>query len=112
MSRIERRAGFFRREIIFNVRFVIGYEVGPAKIPGSYGKVELIATSRAPLWVSLRRIWPDIAPKQPASLLIDAEAERISAAHDVNLRPSFRGAWREEVACRNGISAVRFGVDP
>src|SRR5216117_2826099 len=100
MRRIELRAAL-RRDGIDDGRLVIGlvvrHEVGPAVVPGAARLIDLVVAARSPSNRVYVRVRTDFAPVEETGVFIDRDPIRIAMAHRVDLGPSLRRAFREEI---------------
>src|SRR6266516_4382572 len=108
MRGIELRAAL-RRDGIDDGRLVIGlvvpHEVRPPIVPRAARLTDLIVAARSPSDRVDVRVRTDIAPVEETGVCIYRDPIGVAMAHRVDLGPSLRRAFREEVAIRDRVRA-------
>ena len=111
LEHVIQRARRIPREIIVDVD-PIAPGVGPAVVPRLAHLVHGIEPARPAFLLVAARIGADVAHVNETRQGIDVEAPGVAEAHGVNLRPGLRGSDGEQIALRNGVAALRGGLDP
>src|SRR5438552_2927076 len=93
------------------IRLVVRHEVGPAVVPGPASLIDLVVAARSPSDRVDVRVRTDVAPVEETAVFIDRDPIRVAMAHRVDLGPSLRRAFWEEVSLRDRVRAVRLGMD-
>ena len=99
------------REVDAVIGPVVGHEVGPAKIPGRPGLVDLIVPPGT-AWPLSPRIGPHVAPVQVPGRRVDADPPRIATPHHVNLGTPLAAIRGKEIPLGNFVATVRGRPDP
>src|SRR6266550_4005245 len=93
------------------IGLVVPHEVGPPIVPRAPRLTDLIVPARSPSDRVDVGVRTDFAPVEETGVFIYRDPIRVAMTHRVDLGPSLRHAFREEVSIRDRVRAVRLRVD-
>ena len=111
MCRILGRADRSRDKVDDRIRCVVADEIGPAIVAGRTSLIDFVVTSRATITFAAS-IGTNVAPVQIAGLGVDTNSPRVATPHHVDLGMPDRAVFGKQIAVGDGVSTIRFGVNP